>query len=235
MSELLDLGAQAPDEGLRVVGERGAVSVAGDEVLRSHHRTVRRLPFEGGAIHGRGHPPPDDRVGEAGGGEQLWHLGDVAEHVRQVADVHHATEGRASSDAGLQVAHERLAGHEELVHQDVPRSDAEPPGRGECPQPLFVLGSDLEIVVDDGDLAVEEEVAVGAVALELVEQPVDQRDQLQPEGLERLVPLAVPVGVGNDRDRSPPLGPAARVAGRTLRFSARCRIAHRSSWPYSAS
>ena len=121
----------------------------------------------------------------------------------QVADVHHATEGRATRDAGLQVADEGLAGDEELVHEDVPGSDGEPAGRGEGPQPLLVLGTDLEVVVDDGHLAVEEEVAVGAVALELVEQAVDQRDQLQAEGLERLVPLAVPVGVGDDRDATP--------------------------------
>ena len=47
----------------------------------------------------------------------------------------------------------------------------------------------------------------GAVALQQVEQLVDQPDQLEPEGLEGLVPLTVPVGVGDDRD------PACRIAG----------------------
>ena len=76
------------------------------------------------------------------------------------------------------------------------------PAAARSSQPASVLGPDLEIVVDDGQLPVEEEVGVGAVPLHLVEQSVDQTDQLQPEGLEGLVPLAVPVGVGNHRDPS---------------------------------
>ena len=64
----------------------------------------------------------------------------------------------------------------------------------------LVLGADLEVVVDEGQLAVEEEVTERRVALQLVEQVVDQGHQPHPEGLERVVPLAVPVGVGDHGD-----------------------------------
>ena len=90
----------------------------------------------------------------------------------------------------------------------------------------FVLGTDLQVVVDDGELAVEQEVAVGAVALHQVEQVVDQAHQLQPVGLERVVPLPVPVGVGDDGDTAP----AAARPG-----TSGPRVGHGSRFPYSAS
>ena len=50
----------------------------------------------------------------------------------------------------------------------------QPPGAGQGPDPLLVLGPDLEVVVDHRHLAVEEEAGVGGVALEQVEQAVEQ-------------------------------------------------------------
>ena len=62
------------------------------------------------------------------------------------------------------------------------------------------LGSHLEVVVDDRGLAVEQEARVREVRLEQRQQRVEQLDEPHAERLERRVPLAVPVRVGNDRD-----------------------------------
>ncbi len=213
-SELVDLGTEPAHQRLCVVGERRPVAVAGHEVLGSDLGSVGCLPVESGAVDRGGHSSPDDRVPEPGLREQLGHLGDVAEHVGQVADVHHPAERRAPLDARLQVADDRLPRHEELVHEDVPGSDGQPTGRGERAQSCLVAGTDLEVVVDHRHLAVEQEVAVRTVLPELVEEVVDQLDQPEPEGLERLVPLAVPVGVGHDRHRA--RGAAAVTRGSVL-------------------
>ncbi len=132
--------------------------------------------------------------------EQLGHLGDVAEHVRQVADLHRAAEAGGHGQSPLEVAHQGLAGHEELVGQRVPGPHGHAAGGGEGPQPGLRLGPDLEVVVNDGHLPVEQEVGVGGVGLELREERVEQVDEAEAERLERGVPLPVPMGVRDDVD-----------------------------------
>ena len=221
-TELLQVGLEPAHQCLGVVGEGGAVAVPGHQVLGPDPGSVRGCPAEGVAVDRRGHAPPHHGVLEPGLGQDLGHLGHVAEHVGQVAHLHGPTEGRGPPEPGLQVPDDGLARHQELVHQDVPGTDGDPPGPGEGGQPGFVLRTDLEVVVDGRQLAVEEEVAVGAVLLHLVEEAVDEPDQLQAEGLVRLVPLPVPVGVGDHRH---PAGcPRRRLLG-----------GHDPMGPYSAS
>ena len=202
-AELVDQRTQPSEEALGVVGEGGSIAVAGHEVLGPHGRAVWGVPDEGSSIDRRGHAAPDHGVGETGLTEDLRHLGHVTEHVGQVADLHVTAKGRGPADAGLEVANDGLTRDQELVHEDVPGAERDAAGGGQLAQPAFCLGPDLEVVVDHRQLAVEEERTVGAVALHLVEQVVDQADQLESECLERLVPLTVPVGVGDDGDPPP--------------------------------
>ena len=196
--DLLDVVAGPPDERLGVVGERGTVPVADGQVLGAHRRAVRRIPHERVLGHLRRHAAPHHGVAEAGQTEDLGHLRDVAEHVGQVADVHHASEGRAAGQAHLEIAHDGLAGGEELVHEDVPGAHAHPArGRQRTETPLG-FGPYLEVVVDHGHLAVEHEVRIAGVALEERDQGVDQFHQGQAKVLVGLVPFAVPVRVRND-------------------------------------
>ena len=90
-------------------------------------------------------------------------------------------------------------GAEELVEQDLPRPDRQPPGSHQRDHLVPALGPDLQVVVDRGELPVEGEPLAGVV-LHPVEHLVEQRHQPQPEPLERLVPLPVPVGVRHDDD-----------------------------------
>ena len=198
--ELFFHGPQPSHQLLGILGQGGAVAVASYQVLGPHTRAVRCRPPKGRALDGRGDTAPHNSVSQAGLGQDLGHLGDVSEHVGQVADLHDPTEGSTSDDPLLQVPDDGLTGHQELVHQDVPRPDREPSGRGQGGQAWLVLGSDLQVVVDHGQLSVEQKVPIRAVRLHQVEQVVDEADQLHPVGLERVIPLAVPVGVRDDGD-----------------------------------
>ena len=114
--------------------------------------------------------------------QDLGHLGDVAEHVGQVARPHRLTEGLRARPSHLEVADERLARDQELVHEDLPRTDGQPAARDVARQPGALLGTDLEVVVHRGQLPVEGEGEVG-LGLEHVEDAVDKVDQLHPEAL----------------------------------------------------
>jgi hypothetical protein len=61
------------------------------------------------------------------------------------------------------------------------------------------LGANRQIVVDERDLTVEREDEA-RIALEQIDRFVENLDELGAEGLERLVPLTVPVGVRDERD-----------------------------------
>jgi hypothetical protein len=138
-------------------------------------------------------------MADSGPPEQLRHLGDVAEHVGQVADPHRATERFGGVPSQLEVPDQRLARDEELVHEDLPRPDRQPALADQALDPGPSGRPDLEVVVDRCNLAVERE-SEPLVRLHRVEELVDQLDETHPEHLEGLVPLTVPVGVGDQVD-----------------------------------
>ena len=139
------VAAPPPGRHLRVLAERApdlvghqqdveAVVVAVEEELGAHLGAVGSAPAEGVAVDGAGNTAPQRRVLDAGARQDLRHLRDVAEHVRQVADGHRAAEVRRGRPSHLQVAHDGLAGAEELVEQDQPRPDGEPAARRPGPR-----------------------------------------------------------------------------------------------------
>ncbi len=117
---------ETPHERLCVVAQRGARRVAAWKVLGPHHRAVGRSPPKGRLVDDRRHPAPHDGVGKAGLAQQLGHLAHMAEHVGEVADFHGPPELRCALEPELQVAHDRLAGDEEFVHEDVPGAERDP-------------------------------------------------------------------------------------------------------------
>jgi hypothetical protein len=123
----------------------------------------------------------------------------VTEAVRLVAcDGGLDAEAAADPPAEEEVPHERLTPDEDLVRQHIPRAGLEPPRREQRTQAVDVVRSHVGVVLEDDTLAVERERAEGLVALERVEDAVDDGAEAQPEDLERDVPLPVPVGVRND-------------------------------------
>ena len=165
-----------------------------------------------------GHAAPHDRIGQSGAPEELRHLRDVPEHVGQVADPHRPAELRGACPATLEVSYQGLAADEELVHEDLPRADGEPAAHHVAAQALLLLGTNLEVVVDRRELAVERERELG-LRLEHLHDPVDEVDELHPEALERPIPLAVPVRMGDEMDRLPPVG---RHCSEPTRYGAPC-------------
>ena len=115
-------------------------------------------------------------MGEASQAKDLGHLGDVAEHVGQVANFHGASERRPTREAHLQVADDGLTRGQELIHQDVPRAKRDPARRGKGPQAPFRCRANLEVVVDDGHLSVQHKVRIAVVRFEQWDQSVDQVD-----------------------------------------------------------
>jgi hypothetical protein len=124
----------------------------------------------------------------------------VSEHVREISDGHRAAQLLGTREAGLEIADDRLAVDEVLVDERLPGADREPPRLNERANPSLCLGPDLEVVVDGRQLAVERE-AQALVALELVEDVVDDVDERDAEGLERAVPLPVPVRVRDEEEQ----------------------------------
>ena len=91
--DLLDVVGHPPHQFLGVVRDGGPVPVTDGQVLGPDRRAVGRLPPEAGLLDDRRDTPPDDGVPEAGLLQDLRHLGDVPEHVGQVADVGRPAEG----------------------------------------------------------------------------------------------------------------------------------------------
>ena len=108
------------------VEEIGAVAVAVREVLGADGGAVRGLPFERVRVDRRRHASPDDGGVDPRLPQDLRHLRDMAEHVRQVADRHRAAELGRTPLPVLEVARDRLARDEKLVHQHLPGPDREP-------------------------------------------------------------------------------------------------------------
>lgn len=192
------VGGPAGDQG-RVVHDAGRVAVPARQVLGADRGAVGGLPGERVGPHPVRHATEHAGVGEARTREDLRHLRDVAEHVGQVADRHGAAQLGAAGQPALQVADDVLPAAQELVQQDLPRAHGEAAGADQVDHLAPPLRADLQVVVDGGELPVECE-PLPLVARHPVEHLVEQGHQPQAEPLERLVPLAVPVGVRNHDD-----------------------------------
>ena len=191
------------------VEEVGRIAVAPRQVLRNDGRTVRRFPDEAVEVHGRRHAAPDDGGLDSRRAQDLRHLRDVAEHVRQVPDSHRAPELRGAREARFEVPHDRLAVDEELVHERLPRPDREAVRAHELANPFAGLRADLEVVVDGCQLTVEREAQL-RLRLEPLEHLVDDVHERDTEGLEGPVPLPVPVRVRDEEDAQVFTEPASR-------------------------
>jgi len=94
-----------------------------------------------------------------------------------------------------EVAHQRFAAGNELVGEHEPGTRLQfslAQRRGELGR---ALGPDLEIILEDDCLPIQEKAH--AVGRRVVEKLVDERDEPLPKTLGGMIPLAIPVGVGD--------------------------------------
>ncbi len=171
------------------------------EVQGQHLGAVGCGPAELRLRHLGPDAPPDEHGVEAEAAQDGGQVRDVAEGVGRVAHHHRPPVGARRADPEHQVADVRLTADQELVRKHVV-------GAGEeaafAHQPLDgrpAVGPHLQVVVDRDGLAVHHEVPVLRVAVKKVEQRVHHADEADAELLERCVPLAVPVRVGDDDER----------------------------------
>ena len=197
-SQLVLVGSHAPEQGRRVGGQMGAVGVTDGQVLGSNGAAIGCLPPEGGPVHPFRDTPPHHGMRQTGQAEKLGHLAGVTEHVGQVTHRHRPAKSLGPAQPQLQIADERLGGDAKLVHQDIPGADLQAALLGQPADAARGFGSDLQKIVDHGHLAVEEKTPERRIALQHDQQFVEHLHQADPEVFVRGVPLAVPVGVGND-------------------------------------
>ena len=200
----LDLGG----EGLLLHREGRADAVAIGHVHGQHLAAVRRLPDELARRQRIVGAAPEDATVDAEAAQQRRQVGDLAEGVGQVADSHRPAERLRRPMAPQQVTHQRLAGGQELVRDDVPGPDGQPPLPRQALDRLAPVGAHLQVVLDEEGVAVQQEVAVVRVALQDLQQQVEEADQAGAVALVGQVPLAVPVRVGDEDE--------ARSVGRGL-------------------
>jgi hypothetical protein len=193
-AELVSVGRQVVEQDAAAVGAVPPRGVAGRMVWRAvaapHHRDLE--------------PEPGSEHGERGR---------MPEGIGCPADARwRGAERGEGAAAGEQVPDERLTFGDEVVGEHVPRSRLEAPvpqGGGER---LAPLRAHREVVVEQHRLPVEQEGRDASVGgrRRVVEQLVDESDEALPEAPGAVVPLAVPVRVGDDEH----VGRVHRVGGR---------------------
>jgi hypothetical protein len=198
-----DVALEPRAERRRLERERDGVAVAVPQVHRRESRAVGRLPVEERLVDGGGNAAPHHGRLEAEAREDLRELTDVAEEVGGVAEPHRRTERGGALETDPEVADQRLPRDEPLVREDVPRPDEEPPVAHELRDPVALAGPHLEVIVEDDRLAVEREAAERGIAVEDLEQAVHEAHEAVAELLVRRVPLAVPMGVRNEKEMAP--------------------------------
>ena len=119
-------------------------------------------------------------------------IGEIAAHQRI------CTEGFGQLDAVKHIADVCLAAGEELILQNIPRADLDAVFRNQLLQAISHMGTDLQIVLHGNELTVHMIVGVLVGLFHLLNDGVKQLHQLHPVGFKGLIPLTVPVGVGNN-------------------------------------
>ena len=99
--------------------------------------------------------------------------------------------------ADQQVAHQAFARRDLLVGEHVPRPHLQPAGFHERPHVPLAIRAGPQVVLGQHRLPVEQKGPVRRIGLESLDQIVHDGDEARLEGGAGQIPLAVPVGVGD--------------------------------------
>ena len=181
----------------RVVGGQGSpIGIAVTQVCHQHTRAIRGLPPEFGRLFIQAAPQAGSFDAKAA--QDLRNLARMAKRIRKIADLHFRTEFSGSLLALQEVADVRLESDQEHIRQDVPGTDEDPAFLDILAENGLLLRAHCQVIVQDDGLAVQHEILELGVFFKQFQQSIDQMDQLQAKGLKGPIPLAVPVGVGNN-------------------------------------
>ena len=187
-----------------------AVAVPVEEDRAVHFGSVRRTPDDLGArlavvfLAGVaavavtfGNAASECHAVDVKAAQDLRSLTDVAECVREVADVGNLAVFGGNLLPDEHVAHVGFAVNKVFVLQDVPRAG----DKTSFGNVLFDLFAHLrtygEVVLDDNRLTVEMEAPERRVGVEGIQQTVEKFHQLEAVRFERHVPFTVPVRMGD--------------------------------------
>src|SRR5438874_11723304 len=92
-----------------------------------HFAAVRPTPEELGGLERAIGTSPHRGVLQTESAQDRRHMGDLSKWIRDVGDVHRLAKQVGDAVTSQEVAHERLASRQELVRDDVPRSDEQLP------------------------------------------------------------------------------------------------------------
>ena len=167
---------------------------------RQHRCTIRRLPPElvTEAFAFIAHPAPEYRRADAEPLEDLRQLGDVAESIRHVTLPHTAAQSLSRARADQQIADQRFGAHQVFIGQGIPRADHQPAAAHQALQVAAAFRTYRQVVLDRQHLAVEHEAPIRRIAVQQLDQPVDQPHQPDAKHLKGRVPGTIPVGVGDE-------------------------------------
>ena len=140
-------------------------------------------------------PEDDERKTKTGGDRRQ--SGGMSERIGTIQDGRRLNPDppkRASPRE--QIAHERFTARNQLVCKYKPWAGLEPPVAKELIQFRRAIGTNGQVVVEDDRLAVEQETLMAL--RRIVDQLIDECDEALSKAFDGMVPLAIPVGVGDD-------------------------------------
>src|SRR5437588_9763557 len=129
----------------------------------------------------------------------------MAERIRTIQHRWRLGAKRAQrASAGEQIPHETLPARNQLVGEHEPRSGLDASLTQRRRQLGRAFGAYVEVVLQHDSLTVEQKART--VGRRIVQHLIDQGDETLPKSLGRMIPLAIPVGVGDyvdgEQDRS---------------------------------
>src|SRR5579885_2774754 len=132
-------------------------------------RTIRCGPVKLALLCLIADATPENGVIDAEAAQNLRHLRDMPERIRQITNAHGLTEVGSAPQAELQVAHQRLAAHQKLVRLQIPGANQHATRPDVLPQPFLLLRLYLKIIIENDGLPIEHEMRKAGVALQNIQ------------------------------------------------------------------
>ena len=122
----------------------------------------------------------------------------MAEGVGRVQHVHSPPEGGSVRAAEEEIPEESLAGGNQLIGQDIPGPGLEPSGPHRLVNAMRLGRSERQIVLQQDRLPIEKKAGEPGIDIEPLDQVIQHAGKPRVQHPLREVPLAVPVGVGDE-------------------------------------
>ena len=166
-----------------------------------HHLRICRLILSAGNFVVRSDwfdAPPEDNCLHACLLQYLRHLTCVSKRIREITNIPDCTVLFCFLHADLKIADTCLSARQELILQNIPRTGLDFALADAFFHLRTLLRTNFQIIIDCDDLSVEEKASKLRVVFRLIQNIVHQLNQFHAVCFKRLIPLSVPVGMGNN-------------------------------------